>query len=66
MKLLNGEGVPQDMVAAYSLFSLSAARIGAARRHKEKLEELMTPEQIADGEEFLEQMKNLLQDAGQD
>ena len=49
----DGRGVTQDLVYAYMWFSLSAAEGAAgnpARSNKELIEQLMTPEQIAEAQ----------------
>ncbi len=51
VKLIKGDGVPQNMALAHTLFDLSAAQgNGDAQRHKEKLMALMTREQIAESQ----------------
>jgi len=47
----NGIGVPKDLVAAYRWLSLSATQgVEPARRLRDQMEQIMTPDQIADGQ----------------
>ena len=51
VKLVKGDGVPQNMALAHVLFDLSAAQGNEdARMHKENLMALMTREQIAESQ----------------
>jgi TPR repeat protein len=46
----NGEGVPQHFVFAYQWFNLAAVTVSEWANERDKIANLMTPEQIAEGQ----------------
>ena len=53
----DGEGVPEDDVTAYAWYTLAAANgFADAKEKKPSMTEIMTPDQIAEGQKISREM----------